>query len=90
MRRCRLMISGRVQGVWYRQATLEQARLLGVKGWVKNLPGGEVEAVVEGPPDKIAEIIRWCAQGPPLAVVDSVNVQEESRTGDLPEFYIKR
>lgn len=90
MRRCRLIISGRVQGVWYRQSTLEQAQLRGLNGWVRNLPDGGVEALLEGVEEKVSELITWCRKGPPSAIVKSVDVKEEPYVGDLSGFYIKR
>jgi acylphosphatase len=90
MKRCRLTISGRVQGVWYRQSALEQAQLLGLSGWVLNLPDGRIEALVEGTEENVAELIKWCRKGPPSAIVKSVQINQEPHIGDLPRFYIKK
>jgi acylphosphatase len=72
---------GRVQGVYYRAATAEQAARLRLDGWVKNLPDGRVEVVVRGSPAAVAELAGWLWQGPPAARVDAVHLEEW--TGDL-------
>ncbi|KLN59684.1 acylphosphatase [Kiloniella spongiae] len=68
----RLLISGRVQGVWYRGWTVETAQKLGLVGWVRNLSTGQVEAVVKGELDKIDILIKLCYEGPEHAKVTSV------------------
>jgi acylphosphatase len=80
MRR-RVIVSGRVQGVGYRAATLRQARARGVAGWVRNRPDGTVEAVFEGDPEAVAALVAWCEQGPRMALVDRVEVVEEPDEG---------
>jgi acylphosphatase len=70
----RLSITGRVQGVWYRGWTVDQARELGLDGWVRNRRDGSVEAVVSGPPEQVQELIARCRIGPPAAVVQRVDV----------------
>ena len=65
MRRVHLMVSGRVQGVYYRQSSKEQSRWTGdCSGWVRNRYSGVVEAVVEGDPGAVAQFIEWCHDGP--------------------------
>ncbi|HNY85067.1 MAG TPA: acylphosphatase [Candidatus Hydrogenedentes bacterium] len=81
MQRLRVRVSGRVQGVGYRWAAAEEARRLGLAGWVRNLPGGGVEALFEGPAVALAEMRDWCALGPRLARVDRV---EESWEDGAP------
>ena len=66
--RAHVLIAGRVQGVYYRASTRDQAIALGLCGWVRNLRDGRVEAVFEGPKDAVDQMIRWCHQGPPAAV----------------------
>jgi acylphosphatase len=74
----RLRITGRVQGVWYRGWTVDQARALGLDGWVRNRRDGSVEAVVSGPAERVDELIARCHVGPPSALVDRVEVTPES------------
>lgn len=69
------LISGRVQGVWYRASCVEQARALGLNGWVRNLADGRVEVVAQGQPEALAALESWLAQGPPLARVTAVDVE---------------
>lgn len=66
------LISGRVQGVWYRGWTQETARRLGLSGWVQNRRDGTVQAVFSGPDDKVDEMLKLCEEGPPAAYVTSV------------------
>lgn len=73
--RARVRVTGRVQGVCYRQSTVEMAGPLGLSGWVRNLPDGSVEALFEGDRASVAEAIAWCRQGPPRAAVDDVTVE---------------
>jgi acylphosphatase len=84
--RVRLIIRGRVQGVWFRESTRREAVSLGVTGWVRNLPDGSVEAVVEGPEDRVRRLVSWCHKGPPAAVVSRVDETQESWEGELAGF----
>ena len=68
----RFQISGRVQGVFYRASTEEKARALGLTGWVRNLPNGDVETVGCGTEQQLQSFRHWLKQGPPMAVVDQV------------------
>ena len=86
MERARLLISGRVQGVGYRASASWAARNLGLKGWVRNLDDGRVEALVEGPRAKIEELVGWAHQGPPAARVSDVDVTWEPATGEFRTF----
>ena len=79
--RAHVFVSGRVQGVGYRYSTVNEARGLGVNGWVRNLPDGRVEAVFEGSRKLVEEIIRWCHKGPTAAVVKDVAVEDEELEG---------
>jgi acylphosphatase len=87
--RAHVFVSGRVQGVGYRASTWDAAILLKLNGWVRNLRDGRVEAVFEGPRDSIEEMIRWCHQGPPTAVVKEVSVDYEIPEG-LRGFQVTR
>jgi acylphosphatase len=72
----RCVVAGRVQGVFYRAATAEQAERLRLDGWVKNLADGRVEVVAAGEPTAIATLARWLWGGPPAARVDAVHMEE--------------
>ena len=89
MIRRRLIIRGRVQGVFYRASTRDEARRLGLAGWVRNLPDGTVEAAVEGPSDVVERLVEWCRGGPPHARVDGVEVFEEEPEGEAPPFRVR-
>lgn len=80
--RAHVHISGRVQGVFYRASCQEQARHLGLNGWVCNLPDGRVEAVLEGEKSVVEEMIRWCHKGPPGAAVSGVERVWETPRGE--------
>jgi acylphosphatase len=80
--RTRVVVSGRVQGVWFRQSTADAARDAGVSGWVRNLPGGEVEAVFEGSRAAVERALAFVAVGPPRASVDRVDTTWEPPTGE--------
>jgi len=73
----RVLISGRVQGVGYRYSTREQAEALKVVGWVRNLPNGQVEALVVGDRTKVDQLLSWFHKGPPSAKVTAVEVEEQ-------------
>lgn len=70
------IISGLVQGVFYRASTQEQAQQLGLKGWVKNLRDGRVEAVACGDEKQLVRFESWLRQGPPMAQVDNVDIHD--------------
>jgi acylphosphatase len=86
--RSRLLISGRVQGVAFRWATQRAAEDRGVTGWVRNLPDGRVEAVVEGPRQQVDDLVDWCRKGPRAARVDSLDIRWEDYQGDFKDFTI--
>ncbi|MDX2085038.1 MAG: acylphosphatase [Candidatus Melainabacteria bacterium] len=75
LRTIRLLISGRVQGVFYRATMAEAAQQLNITGWCRNLPDGRVEAIVQGLAGPLDALIAWCHQGPPKAQVHAVDVQ---------------
>lgn len=79
--RRRVVVHGRVQGVWYRAATREQARTLGLSGWVRNRPDGAVEAVFEGDAGAVTAALAFCRRGPPAARVERVEVVDEPPEG---------
>ena len=86
--RKRLQIFGRVQGVFYRAWSLEEARRLGLSGWVRNRRDGSVEMLIEGPDEAIEEMIAICRQGPPAARVEKIEVADSSEPA--PEGFEKR
>lgn len=73
----RYRVSGRVQGVFFRASTQQQAQSLGLTGWVRNLPDGRVEAFACGSPERLEAFERWLAHGPEMARVDSVETTAE-------------
>jgi acylphosphatase len=86
--RYRVLISGRVQGVFFRDTCRRLAERNGVAGWVRNLPDGRVEAVFEGPDENVRRLVDWARTGPRLAMVDTVAVQPEPPEG-LAAFQIR-
>ena len=80
----RLVISGRVQGVYFRDSMRQQARQLGVTGWVRNRADGTVEAMVHGKPDSVEKMIKWAHHGPDTAKV--IGVQIEEAQGQFENF----
>lgn len=86
MKRCVMfLVSGKVQGVWYRAGTQEQALALGITGHARNLPTGQVEVLACGSDDPLAKLEAWLRRGPPKAVVDNIT-KEEVAPRDLPDF----
>ena len=82
MKRVRVTIAGRVQGVFFRASCAEAARRRGLSGWVRNLPDGRVEAVFEGPDADVDALVAWCRIGPPHAGVETVETAEEPLSGE--------
>ena len=81
-------IRGRVQGVWYRAWTMEEATERGLRGWVRNRADGSVEALLAGADAKVDDMILACHRGPPLAKVDSIS--SEASAEDPPEGFKQR
>ena len=79
--RAHVYVSGQVQGVSFRDATRQQAKELGLGGWVRNLQDGRVEAVFEGESETVRQMIEWCESGPSSADVDDVSVEQETPEG---------
>jgi len=84
--RVRLIIEGRVQGVWFRESTRREAERLGVRGWVRNRREGTVEVLAEGPKENVRKLVDWCHHGPPSARVMRVNETEESFQAEYGSF----
>lgn len=87
--RTSVVVSGRVQGVFFRYETQREAERRGVFGWVKNQEDGTVKAVFEGPREKVEQMIAWCNQGPPHSVVIHVDANWENYTGEFQSFDIR-
>ena len=86
--RVHAFIAGRVQGVAFRWETQRVAEQHQVRGWVRNLPDGRVEAVFEGPRPQVEDVLEWCRQGPAIARVEAVDVQWEDFKGEFEGFSI--
>jgi acylphosphatase len=82
VKRARIRITGRVQGVYFRGETYDRARSLGVAGWVRNAPDGSVEAVFEGEDERVDALVAWCRRGPAAARVAGVEIAWEPPTGE--------
>ena len=90
MTRIHAMLSGRVQGVFFRAETRETARRNRVSGWVRNTSDGRVEAVFEGRARDVDQVVQWCRGGPANARVDDIHLKEETYTGEFEDFSIRR
>jgi len=88
--RARIIISGIVQGVFFRVETQRAAQRYGVNGWVRNKSDGTVEAVIEGERHKVDGMLNWCRKGPPRAVVSQVDVEWADYTGAMADFRVTR
>ena len=80
--RYRVVVGGRVQGVWYRESCRREAAAAGVAGWVRNNDDGTVEAVLEGEAEGVQRVLDWMRQGPRGAVVESVDARAEEPLGE--------
>jgi acylphosphatase len=84
-RRVAVLVSGSVQGVFFRSSTADRAEQLGLTGWVRNLPDGRVAAEFQGPAEAVEEILAFCARGPSEATVEAVETRElDPVQGDAP------
>jgi acylphosphatase len=86
----RALARGRVQGVFYRASAEAEARRLGLAGWVRNLPDGGVEAHLQGPPAAVETMLAWMRRGPPLARVDTVEVEVRELDARYQRFEVRR
>lgn len=87
--RRRLVISGRVQGVFFRDGLRSEALAAGVAGWARNADDGTVEAVLEGPPEAVEAVAGWCARGPARASVEGVRAFDDERVEGLSGFEVR-
>ncbi len=88
--RVRVTVSGRVQGVFFRSNTRDEAEIRNVSGWVKNLPDGRVEALFEGDKEAVEQLVEFCRKGPTNAVVRDVDVVWEEYKAEFTGFHILR
>ncbi|MFD2205351.1 acylphosphatase [Kiloniella antarctica] len=89
MKQIRVLITGRVQGVWYRGWTVTKATELGIKGWVRNLSSGQVEAVFVGEKSTVEAMVVSCWQGPDLAKVKAVETFEDTSELEGREIFVQ-
>jgi len=84
-----VVVSGKVQGVWFRNSAQNEAERLAVKGWVRNLPNGGVEGCFEGEENSVQQLVEWCRLGPSSARVESLTECEAAYTGEFGSFEIR-
>jgi len=87
--RVRIIVSGRVQGVGYRNNVFKQAKKIGVNGWVRNLGDGRVEAVFEGEKQEVERIINWAKKGPLFANISDFKIEWQEPKGEFNNFEVK-
>ena len=87
--RVHVFASGRVQGVFFRQKTKQQADSLDVNGWVRNLPDGRVEAVFEGEEEAVKALVEYCHHGPSYARVTNIDASWEDYRGEFSDFKMR-
>ena len=86
--RAHVIVIGRVHGVFFRMETKRAADGAGVYGWVRNKRDGTVEALFEGDEGSVSAVVEWCKKGPPLSIVNSVDIKWEDYTGEYGDFEI--
>jgi acylphosphatase len=84
--RIRILIKGKVQGVFFRQALKVTAKKNNVSGWVRNLSDGKVEAIIEGDDENVSAVVEWCHAGPANARVEDVEIKNEKFVGAFSKF----
>ncbi|OGI18333.1 MAG: acylphosphatase [Candidatus Melainabacteria bacterium RIFCSPHIGHO2_02_FULL_34_12] len=84
-----LIVSGRVQGVFYRASCQDVAVKYGLNGWVKNLSTGDVEVLVQGEKEQIEKLIEWCKKGPPNAKVSDVKIEWQEMSEEINGFSVR-
>ncbi|MCJ7568635.1 MAG: acylphosphatase [Anaerolineales bacterium] len=87
--RAHLFIQGRVQGVSFRYYTVQEARSLGLTGWVRNLWDGRVEVLLDGDKDAVKQMVEWCQRGPTPALVENVEILWEEPTAEFNNFRVR-
>lgn len=88
-KRWKMLISGKVQGVYYRASTEKEANRLGLSGYARNLPDGRVEVIAEGSPEELRQLHQWCQEGPPAAKVTDIEVEEQRANGEFSNFGVR-
>ncbi len=89
MKRVHIIVTGRVQGVYFRANTCREGRRLGINGWVRNLESDKVEVLAEGDDERIRNLVKYCHRGPEAARVDDIKVEYEEPKEDLEPFSIR-
>ena len=87
--RAKVCVTGRVQGVWFRQSTKNTAEQYGIKGWCCNNLDGSVTAVFEGEETSVKAVVDWCQRGPDMAQVDDLQVEWQTPTREFDRFSIR-
>ena len=85
-----ILVSGKVQGVFFRSSTKKKADELHLTGWVRNLDDGRVEAVLEGEQEKVEKMVKWCRKGPTYAIIKDVQVISEDYKGEFKDFSVRK
>lgn len=88
--RAHVLVSGKVQGVFFRSSTQDKAEELSVSGWVRNLADGRVEAVFEGEKEDIEKMVEWCRKGPEYAKVTGIEIMPDEYKGEFKGFLMRR
>lgn len=89
MKQACIIVSGRVQGVYFRSSARDYAHQLGLTGWVRNCPNGSVEALVEGEQNQLRKFITWCHSGPPSARVTNVTIEWQEASPEFVDFVVR-
>lgn len=85
-----VLVSGKVQGVYYRASTVKKAQALGLCGWVRNLEDGRVEILAQGPLPELKQLLAWCEKGPMLAKVSKVECELAQVDANMAQFEVMR
>lgn len=88
-REAHVVVTGRVQGVWFRASTVEVAKKADVRGYVRNLPGNSVEALIQGRQDRVEEVIEFMKKGPPGALVTDIKIKWRSPGKEHETFQVR-
>jgi len=89
MKRAHIILTGRVQGVFFRDGTKNKARALGLKGWVRNVDSDKVEVMAEGEEDKLRELVEYCKKGPDAAEVSDIEIEYSDASGGFEGFSVR-